>query len=680
MLEARSSLCPYCGIGCRVRAKRVNGASIILGLPGEGPHNGAICGKARDLSFISSRDRLLRPLERRESGFRELSWRDAIKRVAEGLREIARTRGPESLGFIVGAKLFNEEIYAIQKLARLLGTNNVDNCARLCHAPTVLAMRATTGAGALTCSFEDLIESDLIVLWGTNPVETYPVLVSHYLAKARARGAKLMVVDPIKTSTANSADLFIQVRPGTDVVLVNSMISLILREGLYDGDFVESRVEGLEDLEPMVSKYTPEVASRICGVPPELIVEATHLLADAEKGSLLWSMGVTQHFNGFACAASLATLAALLGWYGKRGTCVGGLRGQSNVQGACDMGAMPEFLPGYASVEDERERVKFARAWGTDDLPSEVGLRMQCMIMEADRGSLVALLVAGSNPAVSLANSARVRRALEKLELLVVQDLFLTETAQLADIVLPAASPLEKEGSATSGERRIQWSFRSAEPPGEARPDLWITTSLAEQLGLGHRFPYSSPEDVLAEINALVPAYAGATPERLKNSPAGVHWPCPSPDHRGTERLHEERFMTPSGKFRALLFDYVTPPEVPDEEFPLLLTTYRLAAVYNTDTMTGRTGRSVQRPSIIEVLVNPATAQALGLKNGEPAILRTRRGKLEVSVRTCYCVAEGLVSIPWHWEANLLTLDALDPYSGAPALKSCACALEPLRR
>lgn len=673
-------VCPYCGVGCGLFIKSLNGKYVGIEYNYNHPVNkGSLCPKPNDLSFLNSPHRLKKPLKKTESGFVEIGWREAIKEVAGRFKEIVNGYGSNSVAFLASAKCFNEENYLLQKLARLLGTNNVDHCARLCHAPTLVGMGRATGVGALTATFNDIANSEVIVIWGANPAETYPIVMGRYIMKAKNNGAKLIVVGPTKNKTAWHSDIFIQVRPGTDIAVANAIMNVIINEGLYDKEFIERRVDGFDKLVQTVSKYTPELAASISGASAFAIKQAAYLMASSRKGTIVWSMGITQHIVGQRNVLALATIAALLGWYGKPGTCVGGLRGQNNVQGSCDMGALAEFLPGYVKVVDDVGRKRIAELWGVTELPRNVGLTLPCIFREAESGRVKAAYVMGENPVISEANSTHVINGLDRMEFLVVQDIFMTETAEHADIILPAAAWAEKEGSFTNSERRVQWSFKAVEPPGEARPDLYIIIDLAKELGLEKYFNYSSPDEVLLEINKVIPAYAGITPTRLKNTPGGIIWPCPSTDHEGTRILHVEKFRTPSGKFNIIPVEHQPPAEMPDDEYPLILTTHRVVGVFHTNTMTGRSNALVKRWPEAEAIINPATAHTYGVSDNEVVKLVTRRGEYLVKIRLHQGIQEGVISVPWHWGANKLTNDALDPDASTPETKVCACKIVKLR-
>jgi len=673
-------VCPYCGFGCRLYIRSFNGEPIGVEFfrePGTA-NEGKLCPKGLSFEFLRHPERLEKPLKRvGEKGrgeFREISWGEAVKEIAARLKEIRAKYGPDAVGFLASAKCTNEENYLMQKLARLFGTNNVDHCARLCHAPTVVGLIKTIGVGAQTNPYSDILMTNAIFIVGYNPAETHPV-VMRYIVKAKESGAKIIVADPRRTRTAWFADIYLQHYPGTDLALINAMMNVIIREGLYNREFVTKRTVGFESLASVVSKYTPEYAEKITGVPASLIEEAARTLATAGKGVIMWGMGITQHTTGTDNVAALTSLALLCGYVGKEGCGLYPMRGQNNVQGACDMGALPSFLPGYRKVMDDGKRGEVAELWGVEDLPREPGLTVVEMVHAAAAGKLKAMYIMGENPAVSNPNLSHVYEALEKLEFLVVQDIFLSETAMYADIVLPAAAWAEKEGSYTSSERRVQWSFKAAEPPGEAKPDWLILSELGKELELPGWRTYGSPEDILREINAVVPQYRGITPERLKRDLEGVFWPCPSEYHPGTPRLHVERFATPDGKARLIAAEFRPPAEIPDAEYPLMLTTYRVVGQYHTLTMTKRVAKLNKRWPEPYAEIHPDDAAKYGVRDGDIITILTRRGKYRVRARVTPSIKPGVVGLVWHWGANVLTNDALDPEAKTPELKVCACKI-----
>ncbi|WFO74618.1 formate dehydrogenase subunit alpha [Desulfurococcaceae archaeon MEX13E-LK6-19] len=673
-------VCPYCGVGCRLYIKSVDGypvgieyATDLDGIPNE---KGKLCPKANAvIEYLTSRDRLRKPLKAVEEGkFREISWKEAIKEVSERLLEIKKQYGPDAVMFFGSARTFNEPNYLIQKLARVYGTNNVDHCARLCHSATVAGLKAVFGAGAMTNTYRDIAMADCIIVWGHNYAETHPVGF-RYVLKAKDRGAKLIVVDPRRTRTAWFADIHLQLYPGTDIALANAMIHVIIKENLYDKEFVAKRTVGFDDLVKTVEKYTPEYAEKITGVPASLIREAARMFARAEKGVITWCMGLTQHTCGTDNVRLLATLAAICGHVGREGTGCSPMRGQNNVQGACDLGVLPNVFPGYKSVTASENIEYFKKHWGVDYLSDKPGYTIIESSYAIEEGKVKAYYIMGENPVISDANSNHVVKALKKLEFLVVQDIFLTETAQFADIVLPAAALPENEGSLTNTERRVQWSFKAVEPPGEARPDWWIITEIAKAMGYEKQFPYTSVEEITLEIARVVPQYGGMTPERLKNNIAGIHWPCPSPDHPGTPILYKDKFLTPDGKAHLAAVEHRPPAEQPDDEYPFILTTVRVVGMYHTNTMTGRSPSLKKRWPEPYLEIHPDDAEKLGIKTGDKVKIITRRGEYVCKAKVTMTIKPGVVAVPWHWGANVLTNDALDPISKIPETKVCACKI-----
>ncbi len=673
-------VCPYCGVGCRLYVLSEDGYAVNIDYADDieniSNENGKLCPKGNAvLEYIKAKDRLKKPLKAKEEGkFVEISWDEAIREIAERLKAYAKD-DPNQLMFFGSARTFNEPNYLIQKLARMLGTNNVDHCARLCHSSTVSGLKAVFGAGAMTNTYKDIEEANVIFIIGHNYAETHPVGF-RYVLKAKERGAKVIVADPRFTRTAWFADIFLQHYPGTDIALLNGMIHVIVREKLYDEDFIMRRCNGFEELVKTVEKFTPEYVEKITGVPADLIEEAAKTFATAGKGVITWAMGLTQHTHGHDNVRLAATLSAICGYQGKEGCGVSPMRGQNNVQGACDLAVMPNVFPGYQAVTDPEKRKFFEDFWGVE-LSGEIGLTVIEAAHAIDRGKVKAYYIMGENPVISDANANHVIKALKKLEFMVVQDIVPTPTMEFADVVLPAAAMLENEGSLTNTERRVQWSFKAINPPGEARPDWWIISEIGKALGFrgdsAKGFNYSSPEDVLREINACTPQYRGITPERLKENLAGIHWPCPSEDHPGTRVLYRERFLTADGKAHLAAVDYRGPVELPDDEYPLILTTVRYVGQYHTLTMTGRSKSLTKRWPEPLAEINPEDAENLGINTGEWVKIETRRGVYPIRVRVTRTVKKGVIAVPWHWGANVLTNDALDPVSKIPETKACAC-------
>ncbi len=541
----------------------------------------------------------------------------------------------------------------------------------------------------MTNSIRDIAqESECFFVIGSNTTEQHPVIGAKIRQAVRPRGATLLVADPRRIDIADYADLFLQHRPGTDIALLNGLMHVMLREGWQDEEFIAERTENFEDFRAIVEEYTPYVASQICGVPAEEIEKAAAMLAEHRPGSLLYSMGITQHTSGVANVMSCANLQMLLGNVGLPGGGVNPLRGQNNVQGACDVGSLPNVYPGYQSVTTPAVQKKFEQAWGVP-LSNRVGLTVTEMLDAAEEGTVRCLYVIGENPMTSDPDLNHVRHALEKTEFLVVQDLFMTETGPFADVIFPAASFAEKNGTFTNTERRVQLVRKAIEPPGEAQSDAWIVTELARRLlKLGAVAPdpaaphagwdYSNADDVLAEINALTPIYAGITQERLAGGEQ-LQWPVPSPDHPGTPILHVGRFSRGVGRFSAV--DHSEPDELPDDEYPLMLTTGRVLYHWHGGEMTRRASglMAVYPEALVEI--HPHDAQAVGIDDGKLMKVASRRGEIVAKAEVTDRVAQGLIFTTFHFPesaANFLTNPALDPVAKIPEFKVCAVKVEAL--
>jgi len=654
--ELKTVVCPYCGFGCRLlvdpRTMKVK--------PHRGePNRGKLCPKGLHATeFVLSKDRLRRPLKRVGSAMVPVSWGTAIEEIASKLLEIRELYGPDAVAFLASSKVSNEENYLIQKIARLFGTNNIDNCARLCHESSVHALKMAVGAGAQTNPYEDLEGFNAILIWGYNPAETHPVIMD-YIMRAKRKGAKIIVVDVRETRTMAFADYGLVIRPGTDITLTNAMMNVIISEELYDGEFVRSRTSGFSEVKMAVRKYTPEYAERVTGIPAEMIEEAARTFALAGSGAITWGMGLTQHVSGVENVLAVIDLALLLGYIGERGGLYP-MRGQNNVQGAAYMGALSEFLPGYVPLSDERFRKRVASLWGVDDLPTERGLYLTELWDTIERGDVRALYIMGENPAVSEADFAQVRKALKKLDLLVVQDVFPTRTSRYAHYLLPASAFCEKSGSYMNSERRIQWSERVCEPLGDSKPDWEILTMLGRALGLSG-FDYSSVEEITAEYFRLFPSLEERAVEELKNSD-GLFLP--------KKRLHTWEFATPDGKARLMAVEQIGPWETPDEEYPFVLTTVRLIGHYNTGEMTLRSPSLVKLMGEPRALISVKDAEKLGIADGDWVEIETRRGRIRMRAKVGG-VPEGVIAVPFHFKANRLTSSALNK-AGTPEFKFSA--------
>jgi len=600
------------------------------------------------------------------------TWDEALKIVADRLSGIRDRFGPDSIGILTSAKGTNEENYLAQKLARAgLKTNNVDHVARLCHAPTVAGLGYAFGSGAMTNSISSLAKSDAILIIGSNVTEQHP-LVASYILQARSRGAKLISADPRKTQIADLSDIHLATKIGTNIALVNCMLNVIIQKGLVKEEFIKNRTEGFEPVRDTVLKYTPEVVERITGVPAEMLMEAAIAYGSADRGSIVYAMGITQHSTGTDNVQALANLALATGNVGREGAGVYPLRGHQNVQGSCDMGALPDTYPGYQKVALSRQ--KFEDAW-LADLPDRPGLTATEMIAAAEDGLIKSLFIIGENPMMSYPDRHRVERALEALDLLVVSDIFPTETTAKAHVILPAASFAEKEGTFTSTERRVQ-ALRPALPPvGESRPEWQFLSELLTMVGVPAS--YSSPAEIMEEISSVTPIYGGVHYDRLGRD--GLQWPCPDRDHPGTEIMHAQKFSSGLGRFKAV--EHRGPIEMSDQEYPFMLTTGRSLYHFHTGTMTRRVSLLEREVPSPVVDVNPDDSVIIGIRNGQMVQIETRRGSVSAKARITAQVPQGVIFMPIHFEeapANMLTGDALDPSSKIPEFKASAARIRRL--
>jgi formate dehydrogenase alpha subunit len=526
----------------------------------------------------------------------------------------------------------------------------------------------------MTNSFDDIAnDAQVYFIIGSNTTETHPVLGMRIRQAVKQRGAKLILCDPRSIPISEFATLHIRQKPGTDIALLNGIMHVLIAEELYDKKFVAERTEGFEEFKAKIMEYPPERAAEICGITPEEIIEAAHLLAENRPGALLYAMGITQHTTGHQNVLSTANLQMLLGNMGVPGGGVNPLRGQVNVQGACDMGALPNVYTGYQAVTLEASQKKFEEAWGVP-LPNKVGLTVVEMINAAETGKIKAMYIMAENPMVSDPDVNHVKKGLEGLDFLVVQDIFLTETAALADVVLPGPSFAEKDGTFTNSERRVQFVRKAVEPPGEVRQDWWIIGEIARRMGYDG-LTYNSPREIMDEINRLTPSYAGITYDRIGTQ--GLQWPCPNTDHPGTPVLHVGKFSRGLGHFSAV--DWQPPAEEPDEEYPFIFTTGRVLYQYHTRSMTGRSeGLDAMFPEAV-VELNAGDASRLGIADGQMVKVASRRGEVVAKAEVSDKVEAGVVFMPWHFAeaaANKLTIAALDPTAKIPEYKVCAVKVE----
>jgi len=544
----------------------------------------------------------------------------------------------------------------------------------------VAGLAATFGSGAMTNPITDLANADCILVIGSNFAENHPI-VARWVMDARQRGGTLIVADPRYTPTAWASDIFLPLIPGSDISLLNAMMHVIVKEKLYNQQFVETRTTGFDDLCKTIEAYSPERAEKLTGVPAEKIVRAARAYANAAASSIVYCMGVTQHISGTQTVIACADLAMLCGHVGRPGTGVNPLRGQDNVQGACDMGALPNVYPAYQSVTDTANRDKFAAAWNisAEKLSLNVGLTLVEMTHAIERNEIHGMLIMGENPIVGDPNSNRVRRSLEKVDFLAVIDIFMTETAQLADVILPAASFAERRGTKTTTDRRVQWLERAIQPVGESRPDWRIISEIARRLDLQDAFDYNDQDEILDEIRKVAASYAGISSKRLQNTLGGIHWPCPTEDHPGTPILYVNGFNKPGGRGVMKSVEHIEPAEPTSAEYPLLLTSGRVVLHYNSGSMTRRSHALLSREPEMFVQINPETVKAYGLVADESAQVTTRRGSVQARVRVSRRIPPGVLFMPYHFPTmNQLTIDALDPIAKIPEYKVAACRIEPL--
>jgi formate dehydrogenase alpha subunit len=651
--------------------------------PANRSSEGLLCVKGRfGTGFVHARDRVASALLKRDGRWRTVSWDEALDAAADGL---ARHRG--RFGALASAKATNEDGYLVQKLCRVvMGTNNVDHCTRLCHSPSVEAMLASMGSGATSNSYADYEAAGCLLVVGADASANHPVIAVRF-RRAMARGARLVVVNPKRVELCDQADLWIQPAPGTDVALFNAMARVILDEGLADLDFVRARTEGLEAWRASLAGFAPERAEAITGVPAADIARAARWYARPPfSGScLVWGMGITQHVNGIHNAHALLNLALVAGQLGAPGSGISPLRGQNNVQGCGDAGCIPTNLPGYRPY-DPATLDEFERAWGIRP-PAAPGLVVTEMVEACLSGAVRAMYVVGENPLLSEPDLHHARAAMAQLDCLVVQDLFMHETAELAHVFLPAAAFAEKDGTFTNSERRVQRVRAAVAPPGDARADWWITAELARRvarrLGLDveRQFRYPGPAEIFDEMARLVPFLGGVSHARLDRE-GGLQWPCPTPHHAGTARLYADGF--PRGRARFVAAVQTAPgAEMPDAEYPFVLNTGRLLYHWHGGTMTRRVQGLLELAPRLEVAVHPADGRRLGIETGAPVRVTSRRGELEGHARLTEAVRPGAIFVPFvkieESAANFLTNAAFDPSSKIPEFKLCAVRVEPLR-
>ncbi|MDF2950808.1 MAG: putative anaerobic dehydrogenase [Anaerocolumna sp.] len=666
--------CAHCGTGCQY-SLIIKDNKIVDTKAEQGPANkGRLCVKGRSGSFdfVHSKERLQYPLIKNKitGEFERASWEEALNMVATKFMEIKKNYGPDALAGFACSRSPNEDVYLMQKLVRTcFGTNNIDNCARVCHSASVTGLSMTLGSGAMTNPIQDITSDvDCILLVGANPEEAHPV-IGMQIRNAVEKGARLIVVDPRDIGLSKQADIHLKLKPGTNVAFTNGMMHQILEEGLEDKEFIKTRTEGFDVLAEIVKEYTPERVGKICHIEPEKLKEAARMYATAKKAPIIYCLGVTEHSTGTEGVMSISNLAMMVGKLGRAGCGVNPLRGQNNVQGACDMGAMPGDYPGYQKVNHPAVREKFEKAWGVS-LNPEPGLRSTDVFPAAIEGNIKGLFIYGEDPVVSDPDTKHVIKALESLDFLVVEELFMTETAKLADVILPGRSYAEKEGTFTNTERRVQRVRKAVELDHETRLDTDILIDLMNRMGYPQ--PQVCASEIMEEIALVTPSYGGISHERL-DAGETLQWPCTDKEHPGTPIMHAGRFTRGLGWF--FPSEYKTSAELPDDEYPFIMMTGRILAHYNTRAMTGKTPGLMEIEGTSFIEINHQDAKALGIINGDKVMVTSRRGTIKTTARVSNKVSKSECWMPFHFpdgNPNWITNAALDEYARIPEYKVTA--------
>ena len=688
-----ASVCPYCGVGCQLTFN-VKDNKILTVEGRAGPSNSErLCVKGRfGFDYINHPERLTKPLIRRAdapakhgdididpanplSHFRETSWDEALDFAASGLARIRDASGGKALAGFGSAKGSNEEAYLFQKLVRSgFASNNVDHCTRLCHASSVAALLETIGSGSVTASFNEARHSDVIIVIGAHPTSNHPVAAT-FLKNAVQRGAKLVVIDPRGSALTRHASHFLQFKPGRDVALLNALMHVIVSEELYDRQYVAAHTEGFEQLRDHLKHFPPEEMAPICGIEADVLRQVARLYANAEAAIIFWGMGVSQHIHGTDNARCLISLALMSGQIGRPGAGLHPLRGQNNVQGASDAGLIPMFYPDYQSVEDGATRRRFEELWCTS-LEPERGLTVVEIMDAVHDGAISGMYIMGENPAMSDPNAHHVRQAFAKLDHLVVQEIFLTETAFFADVILPATAWPEKDGSVTNTNRQVQMGRKAVEAPGAVKPDWRIIQQLARRLGLD--WDYAHPADVFAEMKQCMPSLDNISWPRLEREGA-VTYPCDGEDLPGHDIIFADGFPTSSGRGKFVPAGIIAPDEMPDADYPMVLSTGRQLEHWHTGSMTRRS-RALDdlEPEAVAHLA-PLELARLGIQPGDAIEVATRRGRIALKARADTGIPKGVVFVPFCYAeaaANMLTNPALDPFGKIPEFKYCAAKVE----
>jgi len=695
-----STTCPYCGVGCNLQLHVKDDHIFKVTSPFDSPVNqGNLCVKGRfGYDYVYHPKRVTTPLIRKTpqkagtrtqafdlSEWRETTWNEALDYAADRLVEIYRRDGSDAMAVYCCAKATNEDNYVLQKMYRtLFRTNNVDHCTRLCHAGSVVALQQAIGSSAMSNTASQVTMNDVFIVTGSNTSENHPIIALQMKEAVRKHGAKMIVVDPRRIELVDFAEMWLPLKPGTNVPVFSAMAHVIVKENLVNHEFIQKRTEGFNEYIESLEKFTPEYAEEVSGVPAEDIRKAARLYAKAKNGAIYWGMGISQLSHGTASALALIHLAFLTGHIGRDGTGLNPLRGQNNVQGTSDMGAMPFHFPGYMRVDDEENASKWEQAWNIEagGLSRRLGLTTTEILSHAHEGGIRALYIMGENPMMSEPNLNETRKHMQQLEFLVSQDIFINESGAFADVFLPATPFAEKDGTFSNTDRRVQ-RVRAAHPPrGQARPDWQIICDLAlrleSRLGLATaKWNYSNPEEILREMAGVNSDYAGITYDRIEQ--VGLIYPVPEMDHPGTPTLFTETFPRGKGKFHQL--DYVHVMEEPDDEYPFILTTGRVLEHWHGGTMTRNSSLNEAYPEA-RLEIHPADAEIHGIRNDDAVKVQSRRGEIILRASVTEKTSVGVVFIPFHFAeaaANLLTNDALDPQAKIPEYKACAVQVFPAR-
>jgi len=676
ILEKRIPIvCYHCSLGCRtlikVRDDYPIGIEYMKDQPDIVNEHGKLCSKGNAiLSLEKKLKRVRHPMKRKENGeFIEISWNRALEIVVEGLNDVKKS--PERIAFVGSLRSYNEANYLLQKLARVLGSNNIDSEARFCYLGAGYALLESLGLAASTNTIKSLETADCILIWGHNLAETQPIAF-RYVLKARDKGATLIVVDPRFTKTARFSDIYVKLRPGSDLALLNGIMRVIINEVLYDSEFVEKRCEGFDDIRRIVTMYDLEEIERITGVPQAVIIEVARRFANSRAASVIIGTGVTQSSDAKRVTHAIVSMCLMCGHVGKLGAGIYIASGKGNIQGVIDMGVAPDLLPGHRYVADDNWRRYLEEKWGYE-VPQEEGLSLLEFIESSEKGNIDGIYIMGEDVLHNTPNTERVLKALERLQFLFVQESMLTPTAELADIVLPRTTILESEGSLTNIERRIQWNHRAFTPPKDARPDWWILSKIAGKLGL-KGFEYMCQDDVFVEITEIVPQYRSVDLSRIKENVPGMFWPD---DYNRI--LYLDRFSTPNGKARIRTYKFRVSEEI-DERYPFTLITVRYAD-YTQGFTTGFMDRfSKAKLMIPKVEINPEDAQILGVSEGDLVRIDTKYGSYPVICTISSNVARGTVAVPWHMGLNIITSDEYSSDSKIPNMKRSHCRIVRISR